>query len=635
MSPLSNASTAHTAGDLRFQFGSLHLARSLRRRGVRNVFKRYAERIQSFVFVRDKHNIAVAFVVPSAVLIQPLIALKKKDMAYLVRAFTYSNPDPNPKHLLKCGRVTVASGGSESTVGFDVKILPVDDPLEIYVFQTNPIFRIGASETCAVPAEVATRLLRQREKYAPFAAPDLRLNEARVGACRPFMLHGIKLFDPDTEYWDRGSIQIEVASNNSRTDYVGVLSLEMQLRQYVLSHSEPTLLAVLRPVDQPCLDISSLFEDETSYLTLAHSAGLTVPSFAPSSTVAPGTGTSTRAVDVYDLRRGVHQPVHVGIATATVATRGSNMLTTIAFRKPRGKDEEQVVDCEVLTYMHNVLYIHFATHPPVPGPRLVKLTVADGQNPVPGKTQMTVHVVPEFLANKDHTTSLVVNVTRTKAPSDAHSVFSKANMGLGDNDVYNEGCIEAVFVATGHESDCFSLRLNSSHMIIKDDIIIAGKDAVGRLFLEPQYFRLQFARSGRGPTGKRIAEIVRSLFVQVMKEGERTVAMVFTEGPIAAPHDDVLLNPPPGKNVIPSTPKPGAQSADTPKALARPATVPLSSKGWRGWTSQPLAFHPPQRQPPPNRRPPSPKSPTTAASRVRWSLPLRVFEKRNRNRPVE
>jgi hypothetical protein len=108
-------------------------------------------------------------------------------------------------------------------------------------------------------------------------------------------------------------------------------------------------------------------------------------------------------------------------------------------------------------------------------------------------------------------------------------------------------------------------------MIIKDDIIIAGKDAVGRLFLEPQYFRLQFARSGRGPTGKRIAEIVRSLFVQVMKEGERTVAMVFTEGPIAAPHDDVLLNPPPGKNVIPSTPKPGAQSADTPKALSAPS----------------------------------------------------------------
>jgi hypothetical protein len=565
-----------TPDELGERFKQLATALELRRRGIRSPFKSNAGGLMAYSFMRDRAVMAVAYIAPSAAVIVPRVPLKRKDMAFFLRSFSYANPDPNPRHLLKQARVSLGSGGCEAQCVFDLKIIPVDDPLEIFVYNSSVHHRLGAAETTAVPDEVARMLKEQREQHAAFATQDTaRLGEARVGALRPFPLGGIKLYDPDTERWDRGSIQVDLTTAASRTDFVGFLTPEMQLRQYVLSNHEPGLLIALRTNDQPCFDLSALcggvaVDADEAYLNLLEAGHAAVPG-APSAVattvpLAPGGG--TRSIDVYDCRTGsLAHPVHVGIATAKIESRAQSMVTTITFRKPRSKDEVQVVDCDVLTYMHNALQLHFGTAVPFPGQRQIKLTVADGQNPVPGRAQMSINVAPVAVVEKDRKLpQLTIAATRTKAPADLHACFGKAQFGLGDSEVYHDGCIEVILTKAAHESDSLVLRLNGSHMMVKDDVVIAGKDVVGRIIANTaRYIRFQFAKNGKGPSGKRLVEIIKNVFASVQVEGTREVALVLTEGPISAPAGDGVL---------------GGRAADSPKPLA--LTTTSSGKGTGG-----------------------------------------------------
>ena len=307
--PPTPVSTMPMAGAPHVTDSQLLQVRALMNMGFDMRFFVDAAKLTARRIYRDRELLAIAYAVPEAVNVVFVGRGRRKDVNFVLRGLGYQNADLNPIQLMKLGRITIAmSGGSDcpQVLLLDVKILPVDDPLEIVLIHSQLKYRLGSitdtSLRYSLPRSHIEELAARRRQYCSLAlqtfdaqcrdcddgtvntpsnaslrtgaaaaaatsvmsamAPYIYGANAAMGnevddeplrgvvpeellfasASYPgipglgcvwmFPLGGVLLQDPDTVWYDRGTVTVEVQGPAPKADWVGFLSPAKQIEAY-------------------------------------------------------------------------------------------------------------------------------------------------------------------------------------------------------------------------------------------------------------------------------------------------------------------------------------------------------------------------------------------------------------------
>ena len=438
---------------------------------------------------REGDHVATAAAVPGVCTIWWHEVLSRKDLLGLMRLFSYDNIDPSPKDLQKVGRITLFDGNSHSCAMFSIIIIPQNEPLQVCLLNTAIKYRFNATEKVRPlgPAAVVSALKSYRQQYCSNNLP-IREGEFAIGAVRLFPSDELTLRNPATELWDNGAIVVDVVSGGSGSESVGLLTVDLQLLQWEKRGSAPEMLLHTYD-DKGCFELTD---------------GDLMPKLA-----------------------------QMGEAVPLPKPNGPTGLQINFFGRLKAAAAHGVT-VPVLQYVLSCISYTFGngTAPPSLGTRVIRATIFDGRSPTPAKAQVTVEVVPPFFATKDLSCRIQTQVTRTKSPVDAYQLFQKVAVPLPEREACPLGYLECFIASAPLPDDLFALRFNGTSFTMHDNQLFYNKDLVGGIVITDHYLRLDLA--GKGVNGKKLLELIRSIFVTYTNTGDRKYLLTMVETPRAA-----------------------------------------------------------------------------------------------------
>ena len=445
----------------------------------------------AYAYHRDGDQIATAYVIPGVIVIGWKTTLKKREVNYLLRSLAFKNMDPNPDVLLKWVRLSLNDGMSTCSVDFDLKIIPVDDPLEITLHRPLIPYRLNATEMVHYSPEILVTLTKHREAACCTHALPANESEFKTGGPVPlFPLDAIALEDPDTDFWDRGSISVDVISGGAKPEGIVLLNLEQQETQWKRMGRTPKY-----------------------FLQIVEQQG------------------STKLLALLDGEKNVLSP-NVGVfATSSKQNLPESGLLTFGKRK---SEKNLFVNLDVLAYILSCFAMDFGAGTPATvtlGPRGIRLTVSDGRNPLPGKASVALDVQAPLICTKEKATVVDVKFTRTKSPQDSYPILQRILYSMADiKYLLPFGGYLELFSIEAPTGDSVGLRLNGTQLSVKDGHLLAGKEVIGSIVVHQQLLRVDIsAEQAKLFSVKRLTDLLKGVVWQFVERGTRQVALALGE----------------------------------------------------------------------------------------------------------
>lgn len=494
--------------------------------------------------------------------------------AVFLQSLRYANTDRNPHILNKTLIVTMTQrDGSQTTATVGVRIIPFDDPTEITLqYPAAQHFRLRTTETEPWTKGAMKHVGRFRERFKELQGiakhfPESSLPPAdgteavegrsapRLGALLLFNPQYTEIDDPDTDFWDGGSVTITCTAGWMPACRVCLIDSAAQSQ---LKKQHPKLAGYTASVEGTTLTVE---HDGESFAVGAVAAA------ARAATGGPGGASSHDAENPLndgDARPNPDDEDAADVVGTTVAD-GPVDAFSITFA-PQPAAGEPRVSLAMLRYIVSCIGFSTTVAPPQPVKQAYTITIRDAANPKPGKATFKLDVLPQLLTFHTPESTNMVSIlewrkqleannapppprnlvlaysTRsTTAPTGGEPLFPSLNLNVNEREKLLPGAFFEAYIASGfNPKDCINLKFAGTQFVMTSDgWVMAGREgALGRFYYTPQYIRLDVPVQSKATTYRRLAQLIRSLHFKIDAEsrdggivpGDRVITIVVGEG---------------------------------------------------------------------------------------------------------
>ncbi|KAJ9452767.1 hypothetical protein DIPPA_04705 [Diplonema papillatum] len=388
-------------------------------------------------------------------------AIGRKDVLTLLRQLTYANQSNAPDVLSKIIRISVKDSlRVPSQVIVAVEVQNVDDVTEIKLHST-------------------------RVKYRP--------NMKRVidTGCFPVApLRRAHLCDPDTEFFDGGSITVEIVGGGVKGDCLAFMTPEQQVE---------------------ARKDSVEFADEMNAVSKVANAVWNAPVW-DGVLVANGKQITARPAGGAEFCAGT-----LDLPRST--TPGCNNL-----RVKFSANKPNAIDIKLASYVLNCVSFSCATEKLQTGQRTYIIKVQDADNPVEGKLKFIVDVCKPLASLPQQ------KKPRTGAVGETVMLMDKVTTTIaeGKPQAMLQHGFTQVSLLNGCDEDSISI-VPTGQLSIKDGSVQLGVDFLGKITTAPHQLRLEYTWATK-TTSKALATLLTSLALKAGSAGVKHTEIVISDG---------------------------------------------------------------------------------------------------------